>query len=76
MTKNEALQILDDMDEARRMHEYDVAASDWSFRVAEAIIAKAAGFNSRNEWTEALSANQSTKYSQAYISVPVPTFAN
>ena len=42
-----------------RRHEYGnkPSESDFSYRAAQAIIAKTAGFNSRTEWTDALKAN-------------------
>lgn len=62
-----ALQVLDEIDALRREHEHDKRQdNDFMLRVACAIIAKAAGYESRVDWCEALKNDSTTKYS-AYI---------
>lgn len=56
------LDILDQMDAFRRRHENDKSPSDWCMRCMEAILAKAAGYESRTDWTDALNADESTEY--------------
>lgn len=59
------LELLDELDQFRRSHQNDQQhPSDWCMRVMEAIVAKAAGFDSRCEWTDALRANENSIYSK------------
>lgn len=59
------LSLLDEMDEFRRSHQDErESPSDYCMRVMEAIVAKAAGYSNRNEWTDALKARPCSKYSQ------------
>ena len=57
MDKSTALWILAQLE--KRRHEYGnkPAESDYSYRAAQAIIAAAAGFRDRNEWTDELKMN-------------------
>lgn len=59
--KINALDALAELEKARLNHAHDPASSDWSFRVAEAIVAKAAGFTNRNQWTEILNGKEIVK---------------
>lgn len=62
-----ALYLLDEIDELRRKHEHDQQQNnDWVLRVACAIIAQAAGYQSRVDWQDALKADSTTKYSKYY----------
>lgn len=59
------LQILDKMDKFRREHQNEkTSPADYCMRVLEAIVAEAAGYTERNEWTEILKADKSTEYSK------------
>ena len=59
----DVLAVLDEMDSFRRKHENDKPATpDWCMRCLEAILAKAAGYNSRTEWTDALKGNPESAY--------------
>lgn len=59
------LQVLDRMDKFRREHQNAAEApSDYCMRFMEAILAEAAGYKSRNDWTDALKADQESAYSQ------------
>lgn len=61
----DVLAVLDEMDAFRRKHENDKPATpDWCMRCMEAILAKAAGYNGRTSWTDALSGNPTTQYSK------------
>ena len=61
----DVLKILDEMDDFRRRHQNAIQdPPDYCMRVLEAILAKAAGYNSRNDWTEALAADSATKYAE------------
>lgn len=58
------LDILDKMDEFRRNHQNGKQNTpDFCMRVMEAILAKAAGYTSRNDWTDALKENPASRYS-------------
>lgn len=64
--KIDVLEILDQMDEFRRKHYFDKQPRpDFYMRVMEAMLAKAAGYNSRSEWTEALK-NSKSRYNRDY----------
>lgn len=57
------LEVLDELDEFRRGHQNErLYPSDWCMRCMEAIVARACGFEGRNNWTEALAADPSTRY--------------
>ncbi len=59
------LELLDKLDEFRRRHQNDkLHPSDWCMRAMEAIVAEAFGFEGRNSWTEALRADESSRYSR------------
>lgn len=61
----DVLAVLDEMDAFRRKHENDKPATpDWCMRCMEAILAKAAGYDNRMSWTDALSENLATQYSR------------
>lgn len=61
----DVLQVLDEMDQFRREHQNShLHPSDWCMRCLEAILAKAAGYQGRNKWTEALRANENSIYSK------------
>jgi hypothetical protein len=57
MDKSTALWVLAKLE--KRRHEYGnkPSESDYSYRVAQAILAEAAGFRGRIEWTDALKAD-------------------
>jgi len=57
MDKSTALWLLAQLE--KRRHEYGgkPSESDFSYRAAQAVVAEAAGFSDRNEWTDALKAN-------------------
>ena len=57
MDKSTCLWLLAKLE--KRRHEYGSkpSESDYSYRAAQAIIAKAAGFIDRSEWTDELKAN-------------------
>ena len=58
------LKVLDEMDEFRRTHQDSRQhPSDFCMRCMEAIVAKAAGFQSRCDWTDALRADENSIYS-------------
>lgn len=62
----DVLDVLDQMDEFRRNHYFDKQPTpDFYMRAMEAILAKAAGYDSRSEWTEALK-NSKSRYSRDY----------
>ncbi|MBS6217339.1 MAG: hypothetical protein KH704_10515 [Clostridiales bacterium] len=57
------LEVLDELDEFRRGHQNErLYPSDWCMRCMEAIVARACGFEGRNNWTGALAAAPSTRY--------------
>lgn len=59
------LDLLDQLDEFRRNHQDQRKdPSDWCMRVMEAIVARAAGYESRADWTDALRSNESSAYSR------------
>jgi hypothetical protein len=45
-------EILKEMERFRQKHEHESTGNpDWYIRVCQAIVAKAAGYNNRNEWS-------------------------
>lgn len=55
LSREQALDILDELDEFRRNHQNErKAPSDYCMRVMEAIVAKRAGYKSRADWTDEL----------------------
>lgn len=59
------LAVLDEMDKFRREHQNSSQhPSDWCMRCMEAILAKAAGYESRNAWTGELWADDNSDYSK------------
>lgn len=57
-----ALKVLDEIEQLRRKHENDKQQNnDWVLRVACAIIAKEAGYQSRMQWCEALAKERNHK---------------
>lgn len=57
------LELLDELDAFRRGHQNErLYPSDWCMRCMEAIVARACGFEGRNNWTGALAAAPSTRY--------------
>lgn len=60
----DTLALLDKLEEFRRSHQNETQhPSDWCMRVMESIVAEAAGYQSRNDWTDALKADPESKYS-------------
>ena len=60
-----ALEVLDKLDGFRRDHYYDAPATpDWCMRAMEAIVAQAAGYDSRTDWTEALKVAPQSRYAR------------
>lgn len=58
-----ALQMLDEMDAIRRKHYGSLPPPcDYYLRAMEAVVAKAAGYDSRIDWTDALKANEQSRY--------------
>ena len=57
MDKSTALWVLAKLE--KRRHEYGKkpSESDFSYRAAQAVVAEAAGFRGRIEWTDALKTN-------------------
>lgn len=53
-TEINALATLAKMEDFRQHHQDYKHPSDWCMRCLEAIVAKEAGYESRNDWTEAL----------------------
>ena len=67
-----ALQMLDQMDTIRRKHAGSLPhPCDYYMRVMEAVIARAAGYKSRNEWTDALKADVRSRYFRDLQSVEI-----
>lgn len=65
----DVLDVLDQMDEFRRNHYFDKQPTpDFYMRAMEAMLAKAAGYNSRSEWTEALK-NTNSRYKRDYTNM-------
>lgn len=65
MDRKEILELLDRLDKFRRRHQDNQQhPADWCMRMMEAMIAQAGGYQSRNDWTEALKADDTTAYSQ------------
>ena len=59
------LKVLDEMDRFRREHQNEkVSPSDYCMRAMEAIVASAAGYENRNEWTDALKSDNTSEYSK------------
>lgn len=59
------LDILDKLDEFRRSHQNETQnPTDWCMRCMEAIVAEAAGYTNRNDWTDALKGNPESRYSR------------
>ena len=57
MDKHTCLYLLSKLEERRHKCRNKPNESDYSYRAAQAIIAKEGGFTSRNEWTDALKIN-------------------
>ena len=57
MDKSTGLWLLSQLEERRHKYGNMPSESDYSYRVAQAIVAKAAGFRNRMEWTDALKAD-------------------
>lgn len=70
LDSKQVMEILDEMDYYRR-HNINFNNPDYAMRVAEAILAKAAGFKDRNEWCELLKADSETKYAKDYADATV-----
>lgn len=64
MQKDDALKMLDLLDDYRRTHQEQI--DDYSVRIACALIAQQAGYKSRSEWCKDLMNDNTTLYS-AYI---------
>lgn len=62
MKEINVLEILDKMDQFRRNNQHE--PNDYCMRVMEAIVAEAAGYESRVDWTDDLRANESSQYSK------------
>ena len=57
------LHLLDQLDVIRRKHSGSLPPPcDYYMRSMEAVIARAAGYESRNEWTDALKADEQSRY--------------
>lgn len=56
MERKEALTLLAKIEEFRRQPSMDKAEHDWTCRVIAAMVAEAAGFKRRNEWTAEIKA--------------------
>jgi hypothetical protein len=52
------MEVLAEMEDFRKRHENDKSPSDWCMRCMEAILARAAGYDSRMDWIEDLQAIQ------------------
>lgn len=61
----QVMRILDDLDSYRRKHGRQVNV-DNAMRVAEAIVARVAGFEDRNEWCDLLKSDPESKYAKDY----------
>ena len=58
-----ALHLLDQMDVIRRKHSGSLPPPcDYYMRSMEAVIARAADYESRNEWTDALKVDEQSRY--------------
>ena len=58
-----ALQILDEMDAIRRKHYGALPPPcDYYLRAMEAVVARAAGYDSRSDWTDALKEDKQSRY--------------
>lgn len=51
---NSTMQALQELEAFRKNHQNETQTIDWTVRMCEAIIAKAGGLSSRNEWTDIL----------------------
>ena len=59
------LDLLDQLDQFRRKHQNERQhPSDYCMRCMEAIVARAAGYESRVDWTDALKADNTSRYSR------------
>lgn len=68
----DVLALLDEMDSFRRTHQDERQAfPDYCMRVLEAMVAKAAGYTSRADWTEALKRNPDSAYSKDLLNYGV-----
>ena len=56
MDKSTAIGLLAKLEERRHKCGNKPSESDYSYRIAQAIVAEVAGYNDRREWTEALKA--------------------
>lgn len=55
MEKEQALELLDEIDKFRREHQNEKTwPSDLCMRAIEAIVARSAGYTSRSDWTDDL----------------------
>ena len=57
MDKSTALWLLSKLEVRRHEYAGKPSESDFSYRAAQAIVAEAAGYKDRNEWTDELKAN-------------------
>ena len=57
MDKSTCLWLLAQLEERRHKYGNKPSESDYSYRTSQAIVASAAGFRDRIEWTDALKAN-------------------
>lgn len=68
----DVLALLDEMDSFRRAQESKREVyPDYCMRVLEAMVAKAAGYTSRADWTEALERNPDSAYSKDLLNYGV-----
>jgi hypothetical protein len=64
MKKEEALKLLDEIDAIRRKPVKEQGTADWAFRMACAVVAKAAGYKCRTDWTSDLALDSTTRYTE------------
>lgn len=65
MVEIDILALLDEMEDFRRRHYFDNPATpDFYMRVLAAMVARAGGYENRNQWTKALKENKNSKYFQ------------
>jgi len=57
MDKHTGLWLLAKLEERRHKYGNKPSESDFSYRAAQAVVAQAAGFKGRIEWTDELKAN-------------------
>jgi hypothetical protein len=62
MDKSTGLWLLAQLEQRRHEYGNKPSESDYSYRAAQAIIAEAAGFKNRNEWSDALKADGYAAY--------------